>query len=99
MLIIETLFAHLGSFIRKNPEMTVEVLYDEKDSLDQVLRYCKDNRMSIKALQIRTLNDEHATYAAIITLRLSRRHEDILGQISAMPGMISASELVLNEKL
>ena len=52
----ETVFNSIGQRIRHTPEYTMEVYYNEKNNLDQVLRYCKDSRMTIVNLKIHILD-------------------------------------------
>ena len=57
VLVAETWLAKLGGFIQHTPKYDVELVYSEKNSLDQVLRCCKDNRLSIVNLTIHTMED------------------------------------------
>ena len=50
------MFNSIGQRIRHTPEYTMEVYYNEKNNLDQVLRYCKDSRMTIVNLKIHILD-------------------------------------------
>ena len=56
-----------------------------------MMRYCKDKRMSIRNLQIQTLEDGYAAYEATIVLRGSLPYE-LTEQLSKMPGIVSVSE-------
>ena len=94
VLVAETWLARLGSTIQHTPEYGVEVLYNEKTSLDQVLRFCKDNRMAIINLKIHTNEDtQDARYAAEVSLRGNMRQEILLGKVQQMPGILSAMGL------
>lgn len=91
VLIAETWLFRLSSTIQHTPEYAVEVMYSEKNSLDQVLRFCKDNRMSIVNLTIHTA--EGATqgeYIARVSLRGTMRQDDLVARIHQMPGIGSA---------
>ncbi len=94
VLLAETWFAVLGGKITKDPEYALEILYNEKTSLDNVLRFCKDNRMAITNLRIKTLEDsEEAKYAAEVSMRGNSPRESLLSQIQKMPGVVSAITL------
>ena len=91
VLLAETLMSSLGKKIRSHPEFTLEVQYNEKTSLDDVLRYCKDSRMTIANLKIHSLEDNAAArYAAEVHLRGSAQAEALTGHIIHMPGIVSA---------
>ena len=90
VLIAETSLATLGKRIRPEPQFAIELQYDEKTSLDAVLRYCKDKRMYIKSLQIHTndLGDSH--YTATIILKAIINRSALIEQLQTMPGIKSA---------
>ena len=91
VLLTETWLGLLGKNIRTRPEYTVELMYDEKTSLDQVLRCCKDNRLAIVNLKIHTLGDDAAArYAAEVFLRGDLAREVLLEKVRRMPGIVSA---------
>lgn len=90
VLAAETWFIRLGAGIRHSPEYAVELLYNEKDSLDQVLRYCKDNRMAITNLKIHSSeNDSEARYAAKVSLRGGIAQGELVERVQQMPGIVS----------
>ena len=94
VLLAETWFAVLGGHIAKDPEYVLEILYNEKTSLDNVLRFCKDNSMAIVNLQIKSLEDsEDAKYAAEVSLRGQSSSESLLSHIRQMPGIVSSMTL------
>jgi len=94
VLVAETWLARLGSTIQHTPEYGVEVLYNEKTSLDQVLRFCKDNRMSIVNLTIHTAEDvPQAEYIARVRLRGKLRQDALVARIQQMPGIMTAMGL------
>ena len=95
VLISESWLGKLGSkIIQKRPEYTIEVLYIEKNALDQVLRHCKDVHMTITNLQIISM-DHHAEadYAAEINLRGNVDANRLVAQIQLMPGVVSATDI------
>ena len=92
VLLTETVFAVFSSQILKMPTYVVEILYNEKDSLDHVLRFCKDNRLSIVNLKIHTLDDpDEATYSAEVTLRGTMPRDELILQAQQMPGIVSVT--------
>ena len=94
VLISETLLGKLGSHIQLSPEYTVELLYNDKNALDRVLRCCKDSGMAIINLQIHSMDDlEAADYAAEIRLRGSKKANDLVADIQNMSGVVSAVDL------
>lgn len=93
VLIIETVFAEFGNKIRKSPEFTLEVLYNDKESLDHVMRFCKDQRTSIKSLQIRSEGEGNAKYAAILELQSDKGKSMLIDSIRMMGGIVSVTEL------
>ena len=94
VLVAETWLGWLGSGIQHAPEYAVELVYNEKTSLEHVLRFCKDNRMIIINLKIHTNEDaQDARYAAEVSLRGNMGQEALLGKIQQMPGILSAMGL------
>ena len=94
ILLSETLLGRLTNRIQRSPEFTLEVLYDDKTALDQVLRFCKDSRMAITNLQIHSLEtNPHADYAAEIKLRGSVAPAILVARIQAMPGVVGATDI------
>ena len=94
ILISETLLGRLTSHLKRRPEFVIEVLYDDKTALDQVLRFCKNKGQSILSLQIHSLDaNPEADYAAEISLRGNERPAALVSQIQAMPGVVSALDI------
>ena len=92
VLLTESTLAKLGARIRPRPEFALDLLYNDKDALTATMRYCKDKRMSIRNLQIQTLEDGYAAYEATIILRGSIKPYELIEQLSKMPGIVSVSE-------
>ena len=93
VLLAETWVGRLGSaIIQPSPEYAVELLYDEKNCLDHVLRFFKDNRMAIVNLKIQSLSDStaEARYSAEVSLRGDMSQEDLLAKVQQMSGIVSA---------
>lgn len=92
VLLTESTLARLGARIRPRPEFALDLLYNDKDALTATMRYCKDKRMSIRNLQMQTLEDGYAAYEATIILRGSIKPYELIEQLSKMPGIVSVSE-------
>lgn len=94
ILISETLLGRLTSHLKRRPEFTLEVLYDDKTALDQVMRFCKDKGMAIINLQIHSLdNNPEANYAAEVHLRGSGEPAFLIARIQLLPGVVSAVDI------
>ena len=94
VLVTETCFSTLSGSIRKDAQYVIIVTYNEKTSLDHMLRFCKDHRMAIINLQIQSLSeDSEAQYMAEVTLRGDMDSAAILEQVRKMPGIASAQDL------
>ena len=94
VLFTETVLERLSRGIKPAPEYDVELLYNEKTSLDSVLRRCKDSSMAIVNLRIHTLEEgDEARYAAEISLRGSVKCEELIDRIHQIPGVVSAVAL------
>lgn len=94
VLLTEAWLGRLSVGIQSSPEYNVELLYNDKTSLDQVLRYCKDSHMAIINLKIHSLEDNpEAQYAAEISLRGAVKCEILLDRVHQMSGIVSAVEL------
>ena len=92
ILLTETLMDKVSAHIRKSPEFGIEVLYTEKDALDNVLRMLKDHRLSIINLKIHSLDDEEtARYSAIVELRGNAKIPVILEKAQDISGIVSVS--------
>ena len=83
-----------GQHHTAHPQYSLELTYNQKTSLDQVLRFCKDNRMSIVNLTIHTTEDAaQAEYIAWVSLRGKMRQDALVARIQQMPGIMSAMGL------
>ena len=69
------------------------VNYTEKDTLDHVLRYCKDRGIAIKALQIEGERDDSGAkvYSALVSLQPSTEvdHAEFIRNVEAFDGVLS----------
>ncbi len=95
ILMVEIYGTDLGSKIKRMPEFHISLRYQDKTVLDQMLRYCKDNRFSIHNLQIRgACSEEQPVYTAMIDLR-SRKFSTpdmLLDYAHALDGVLSIGE-------
>ena len=91
MLLTETALTKLSAGIKTAPEYGVELFYNEKTSLDHVLRCFKDSHMAIVNLKIHSLEEsDEARYVAEISLRSAGKCEELLKKAAQMPGVGSA---------
>ena len=72
----------------------MEIHYNEKTSLDEVLRYCKDSGMAIVNLKIHALEGkEPSLYVAEVKVRGITKPEPLTEHITQMAGIVSAVAL------
>ena len=94
VLAAETIFASLSKRIRRMPEYQLEICYDDKERLDDVLRYSKSQNMVIVNLNIHTLDEEDQTrYSAIVRLHGPVSANILETHISSMPGIKSVTQM------
>ena len=96
VLITEFFFGKVSAKIHRPPEYTIEMAYDEKHSLENVLRLCKDQHMTIVNLRVHTLDlsvYDTAHYTATIALHGNVQSDDILRQVRLVPGVLSVALL------
>ena len=93
VLLTETSFAKLGTKIKNSPQYAVELLYNDKNALNQVMRFCKDKRMIIRSLQIHTQTSGEAAFSATLHLQGSLSPNELFDQLRQMPDIVSATEL------
>lgn len=78
------------------PEVILYMEYKKKNSLDEVLKYCREHGVKILNVEItRSSQNERHNACAIFTLRLHSRisGSQVLADINAMEGIISIEEL------
>ena len=96
VLIIETFMNGIRGKIRHTHDFRIAASYYHRQDLDEVLRFCKNNSMSITNLKITgTSESSRPIYSALITLRSSgdTNHDALMKKINNMEGVISAEEL------
>lgn len=91
VLVAEIYFSRVGASIPRNPSFRVTLRYQKRSALDEVMRYCKDHRLSITNLQI---TGEPGEYTAILSLRARQRLDPrrIVAHIRGIPNIVSAEE-------
>ena len=93
ILFVETVLAHVGRYIQSSPEFILEMNYNEKNSLDDVMRLIKDHHMSVINLQIESVEAEgEKSYDAVIHVRGKMKGKELVSKIHQMNG-ISSVEL------
>ena len=96
VLIAETLFFYLGSKITHNEAFKMLLEYNEKNALNDVMRYCKNNRMVISNLEVTsTRNAAISVYSVVLTVRprVKIDKKKVISYINEIDGIISVSEL------
>ena len=96
ILLSETVFSKLGSKIAHNEAFQILLQYNDKNALNDVMRYCKDNRMVISNLAATGKRDEtHSVYSVILTVRPREKvdHDKIIQHINDIPGIIAVETL------
>ncbi|MBO4635800.1 MAG: MgtC/SapB family protein [Clostridiales bacterium] len=96
VLIAEIYFSIVGSKISHNDAFGFLLLYDEKEALNQVMRYCKDHRMMISNLEVTGKSEEYdSKYSVILTVRPRKKvkPEQIIGHIRGMKGISGVREV------
>jgi len=93
VLVTETLFSVLGARIRHTPEFKIKLHYHHKPALDQVMRLCKDSKVSITDLRVAS-DSEDAGYSAVLSLRprFAVNRDVLLGHIRAIHGVMDVEE-------
>ena len=95
VLLTETLFSVLGGRIKRTPEFEIRLHYRHKPALDQVMRYCKDHKVSITNLSVVSGGDaDNPEYAASLSLRprFTVNRDLLLTHIAAIHGVIDVEE-------
>ena len=91
VLITQTVFSILGIKITHNSSFKILLQYNEKNALNIVMRYCKDQRMVISNLAATGKRDETmSVYSVILTVRPRKKvdFEKIKKYINDIQGVI-----------
>ena len=100
VLLAETTLGNLVNSIRRDPEFCIEVLFREKTVLDQVMRCCKNQRMSITNLRVvSAVNEGEPCYRAFVTLRPRTKvdRDRLFRDIRAVSGILDFGETEIKE--
>lgn len=80
--------------VRRYKTFQCVINYLQKDTLDQILRYCKDRHFNIKGLQIESEADDtgEKVYSAFVSLRPYKEidHEEFLQKVESYDGVLNA---------
>ena len=91
VLLAETIFAQLALKIGLKPSYEFTIVYREKGALDEVLRYLKDRRMTVRRLEIHALTGaQTGQYVADINIAGSANAQQLLESIFQKPNIIDA---------
>ena len=96
VLLAETLFSVLGAKIAHNEAFKILLEYNDKNALNDVMRYCKDKRMVISNLEATGKRDSvMSVYSVVLTVRPRQKvdHEKIINYINDIPGIIAVETL------
>ena len=97
ILIAELLFAKFERYmLNKSPEINLFIEYTNKESLDQILKICRDENIKVLNLEItRSTEKNQHNACAIFSLRLNKKcsSEHLINTFLLMEGVISVDEL------
>ena len=92
----EAALAGVTTRIKRDPEFRIAVLFKQKTALDQVLRSCKNNRMTITNLHVvSTVIENEPGYRGFVSLRPRAKidRETLYAQLKAIPGVLGLREV------
>ena len=94
VLVVQIWFSQIGQNMDTLPEFEIKLVYNEKAALDDVLRFCKDEKLAIKNLQITRIGDDDIQgYTAVLLLNPNQHrieHEVLLHRVRNMAGVVYA---------
>ena len=94
VLFTEFGFTRVGKRVKYMPEFRMILRYKNKNALDQALRRCKDNKITIKDLQIAGSDtaEGETEYTAVLALRQGAdlNQEDLVAAIRDFPDILEA---------
>jgi len=96
VLLAETAFSYLGSKITHNEAFKILLEYNDKNALNYVMRYCKNNRMAISNLEVTSMRDSAiSVYSVILTVRPRDKVDKakVISYINDIDGVISVESL------
>ena len=101
VLLAETTLGGIVNKIKRDPEFRIEVRYEEKTALDNVLRCCKDLRLSITNLHVVSAADNgKPCYRAYVSLRPRTKlnHEVLFKEIDKTDGILGYAEVDMEDE-
>lgn len=93
MLITETLLTAVGKRISHNEVFKIDLKYNDKEALNDVMRYCKNNRMIINNLQVTGSSDNDVSlYNVVVNVRTRMKidHDNFIEHIRSIKGVLEA---------
>ena len=92
ILLTETILRNFANNISQLTEINVLVSYNDRNDLDNVLRYLKDQSISITNLHITNDPNDGSTHNATISIRLHGENDldELTNSIGNMVGIVSA---------
>ena len=96
VLLTEIYFTKIVHGMKHRQEFSLDLYYSQKPALDQVMRYCKDNRLAIRNLHVESSGDTTVPlYEAILVLRPRKKidHDQLLTHILSIDGINAVHEL------
>jgi putative Mg2+ transporter-C (MgtC) family protein len=97
LLVAEIVFARVERLVlRKSPEMNVYLRYDDSETMERVLTFLRNNRISVLSMEItRSSGDENHKATAIFQLRLDRKisRVECLRELRKVEGVFSIESL------
>jgi len=98
ILIAQVFLSQAEQHIPDSPEFKIGLRYRRKPALDEVLRTCKDRKLTIENLQVTKLNGDD-DYDAVISLRPRKKvdREALLTRIRTMDDIEQVTELPQKE--
>ena len=94
VLIAESLFGIAGARIGHSEVFKIELKYTDKTALNYVMRYCKNNRMMIKNLEVAgTAAGDKPVYSVAVHVRSRKKfdHDEFIKHIRSISGVLEAS--------
>lgn len=96
VLVTETLFSIVGLRIKTTPQFDITLNYHQKPALDQVMRYCKNQKIAIANLRVvsKNVRSDRPIYTAVLSLRPSGNlnRDLLLTKIRTFDGVLNVEE-------
>ena len=101
IIVAETALSGIATRIKRDPEFCIEVKFIKKTALDQVLRRCKNHRMSILNLRVvSAINDGECCYRAFVPVRprIKIDRKKLYDDLNNIDGLLSLNETEQNSE-